>query len=394
MTYEERLRLHLAGKDATWRNDPAGTVASWQAEDGPRAIALLPQPITAAAIVDAYVGRPAGARLTLVHDGPLSPVAIRSAARFGVTLLDAAALPPLPAADTFPRVPPTGILAPSEVPPPTDAVPLGPLLDPESPLAPSPVVVEGDLPWGPLPPVALPVPEPAASLGAPEPVPLLAAPEPTPLLAAHGETPVEGASVSVSVPVEAPASEPEALAPEVGVPVEAAPAPAAPVPLAVEAALPAPAPEVVVTLTTAAPAPATPLVEGPALPWDPAAPVAEPVPTIHVTAGELAALPWHEHAPIEEHVEIISGPPRRPRGHVPRPTVAGAPDAGAWGLPWPRPVASTDALSIADPRIWNAQERVHAMREDLDATRGAGSFGAIKADGSPWLRRMQGMGPG
>ena len=361
MTHEERLRLHLAGKGATWRDDPSGTFASWDAEDGPHVVALLPQPLTAAAIVDAYVGRPGGARLTLVHDGPLSPVALRSAARFGVTLLDAATLPP-----------------------PPDAV--GP-----APLGVAPVEAASGL----VPLVAEPaVPPVVVEIPTPAPLPLLAPPEPEPLLPAHEEMPtVVEPAPETPLPQPAPALA-DAPAPAAVVTVEAEPAPApfpvaAPTPAAVEAA-----PEVVVTLTPTEPAPLVPLVEGPALPWDPAVPVVEPAPTIHVTAGELAALPWHAHAPIEEHVEIMSGSPRRPRGHVARPTVAGAPDAAAWGLPWPRPVASADGLSIADPRIWSAQERMHAVREDLDASRGAASFGAVKPEGSAWLKRVQGMGPG
>lgn len=270
MTTEDRLRLHLAGKQVTWRTEATATVATWDEDGAPCALACLPQPLTAASVLDAYLSlRPA--RLTLVCEGDPSPVARRSAARFGVTLLDAASLPELPPAAAPPVAPP-----------------------------PAPV------------------------------------PAPTPL----------------------PAPEPLVATPEVAPP--AAVLPPAPVPVLVE--------------------------DGPALPWDPSVPPVEPSITIEVTAGELLALPWHQNASVEETVEIVATP-RKPRGGM-RPTMM-VPDGGSWGLPWPRPVASTEALSRADPRIWSSQERVHAMREELDASVGAASFGAVKPEGSPWLRRMQ-----
>lgn len=323
MTVLDRLRLHLADKGATWRDEASGTYAAWTGPEGACAVAVLPQPLTAASIVDAYVARPSGARLTLVHEGPLSPVALRSAARFGIALLDAATLPALPAPGPVPVAPASEAALVFEAPP---------------------------------------------LLAAPEPEPLLPLPEATPLLPAHEDAPLQ-------VVVEGPAE--EAAAVEVVVD--------APVP-ALAAALPPPAAEVVVTVAAPAPEPAL-VIEG-TLPWDPAVPVAEPAPAIQVTAGELAALPWHDHAPIEEHVEVMVGSPRA-RRHVERPTVAGAPD---WGLPWPRPVPPTDGLSIADPRIWHAQERMHAVRESLDLAGGASSFGAVKPEGSAWLKRVQGLG--
>jgi hypothetical protein len=329
MTTADRLRLHLADKGATWQEGATGACAAWTGPEGPCAVALLPQPLTAAAIVDAYVGRPAGARLTLVHDGPVSPVALRSAARFGIALLDAATLPALPL--------PEPVAAPS-APAPSAA----PALLFEAPA----LVVE----------LALPAHEAPPLLAAPEPAPRLTGPQTTPLLPSHEEVSMEGPTERVA---------------------EVAPAVPSPAPATAEA---------VVTFTAPAAAPAL-VIEG-ALPWDPAVPVAEAARSIEVTAGELAALPWHDHAPIEEHVEVMSGSPRS-RRHVERPTVAGALD---WGLPWPRPVPATDGLSIADPRIWNAQERMHAVREDLEAARGASSFGAVKPEGSPWLKRVQGFG--
>lgn len=364
MTLEDRLRLHLADKGAAWRTEAAMTIALWE-EDGPRAVALLPQPLSAASVVEAYVARPPGARLTLVHEGPLSPVAQRSAARFGIALLDAATLPePAPAFElevaAMDAAPSTPVFEPLHAPPA--------LLVAHEPALLLPAHAEASVvPDEPLPALFF------------EGVPTLGPAEPAPA----PELPLDLLAVADEILALAPAYEPPIVEASASVTVETSVVPGPP---AVAEAAPAIA-------TVQAPDEPAPLVEdGPALPWDPKLPLAEAPLLVQVTAAELAALPWHAHAPIEEHVEIMAGSPRA-RRHVERPTLAPSLDAHSWGLPWPRPVPSTDALSIADPRIWSSQERVHAMREDLDARVGAASFGAVKPEGSAWIRRMQTFGP-
>lgn len=126
-----------------------------------------------------------------------------------------------------------------------------------------------------------------------------------------------------------------------------------------------------------------------------------------VTLDELAAMPWFVPpppvappvatlavAPIvaaraveagEPEFEIMTGTPR-PRGGAHHPTLV--PQLPNWGLPWPRPTAPADGLALHDPSLWSARERVHAMREDLDRA-GGSSFGAVRPQGSAWLKRIQ-----
>lgn len=117
---------------------------------------------------------------------------------------------------------------------------------------------------------------------------------------------------------------------------------------------------------------------GPALPWDPATRAPEPE-LAHVEPIELLAMPWvHE---MDPEPEVTTGG-RSTRIDAPRPTLT--PD---WGLPWPRPSAPMDGVALADPRIWRAQDRIRAVREDLEG-RGAPSFGAVTPEGSAWLKRL------
>lgn len=283
VTLRDKLQLYLAGKDATW----TGAGASWAEQGETHLLVEVDGPLTADAVIDAHVRAQAiGARLTLAHLGAPTRVALRTAERFRIPLLDASALPE---------------------------------------------------------PAAAPAPEPRA-----EPLLLDAPAEPAALLAAHVEPPVEDVFI---------------LAHD------------------------EPAPEV------AHAEPDTPL------PWDPSAPVPEVEPA-HVEPIELLALPWiHE---MDHHEELPAGRRTRAHHHVARATtapqhhedaaalraVARAPD---WGLPWPRPVAPTDGLSKADPNLWRAPERMMAMREDL-ARAGAPSFGAVKPEGSAWLKRISEFG--
>lgn len=116
----------------------------------------------------------------------------------------------------------------------------------------------------------------------------------------------------------------------------------------------------------------------PPLPWSGPAP--EPaIAAVHVEPLELLALPWHAELGDAAEVTVLE---RRPAGMM-RPTQM--PD---WGLPWPRPIAATDGLAIADPKLWGNQARMQAVRDDLVA-KGAPSFGQIKPEGSAWLKRLQ-----
>lgn len=270
MALREKLRLYLADKDATWTD----TGASWAEAGENHLLVEVDGPLTADAIVDAHVRAQAqGARLTLAHTGAATRVAIRTAERFRIPLLDASALPE---------------------------------------------------------PVAAPEPQPLP------PVVDHAAPEPQDvLIIAHDE----------------------------------------------------PAPEV------AHAEPDTPL------PWDPSVQAPEIVPA-HVEPLELLALPWIDE--MDHHEELPAGRQTRAPHHLVRATLhpqhledahalrqaARNPD---WGLPWPRPAVPTDGLSKADPRIWQAPERIMAVREDL-ARAGAPSFGAVKPEGSAWLKRITEFG--
>jgi hypothetical protein len=261
-----KLELHLADKNASWTGD----VARYQA-DGHASLLSLASPLTAASIVDAIVLalEVAGAsKVTVAFEGEASVVAQRTAARLGVTLLDASALP-----DRAVQV--------SSIP---------------------------------APPIDIP-PEIGAELLA----------------------------------IALPAHEPELLLEAHVEPVAAVAAVAPPEPLCV-----------------------------PPLPWSGPAP--EPaIVAAHVEPLELLALPWHAELGEPAEVTLME---RRPAGAL-RPTQM--PD---WGLPWPRPIAATDGLAIADPKLWGNQERMRAVREDLVA-KGAPSFGQIKPEGSAWLKRLQ-----
>jgi hypothetical protein len=128
----------------------------------------------------------------------------------------------------------------------------------------------------------------------------------------------------------------------------------------------------------------------PRLPW-PVGPTPEPPLALAVPAEELAAMPWNAPhvllqatpSPDEAHHELVLTE-RRPLGAL-RPTQL--PD---WGLPWPRPVAPTDGLALHDPKLWGNRERVQAVRDGIDRATGGASFGAVKPDGSAWLKRLQG----
>ena len=154
-----------------------------------------------------------------------------------------------------------------------------------------------------------------------------------------------------------------------------APAPASPsasAPASASALAPPPSPALV----------APPIGPSDPMPWGEPAPDVEP-PAAHVEPIELLAMPWiGEDA--EQHDLIAGG--RTTRIAPPRPTLA-----ADWGLPWPRPVPPADALAIQDPRIWRAPERLMAVREELDKV-GAPSFGAVKPEGSAWLKRMTEFG--
>lgn len=400
MTFQDKLRLHLAEKDVTWTFDGSRAVASWN-EAGPRLLVGVSGTLAAAAVLDAYVQAQAQqAHLTVVHDGQATPVALRTASRFGVTLLDATHWP---------------------VPAPTVVEP-EPFVEapaPESPLAALPEVVPASAPVA----IAEVAPEiPVAAEAAAEPELLLAAPEPVLLLVAHAEempAPAEPAQEAVVERVAEVASEfaiealaallPEAAAEPEAVAVEVAP----PEPVAVEPAPEAPvaeaAPEPVVAPAPEPSAPAEPVAdfieatsfEPPTvahasaeagLPWEPVLAAAEPAAVLTVTQEELASLPWatptDAPAAEEDHVELLPGN-ARPRQYSDHPT---AMTAASWGLPWPRPVAPSDGLAIADPRIWKTAERIHAVREDLDKV-GAPSFGAAPTEGSAWLKRLSQFGP-
>jgi hypothetical protein len=120
-------------------------------------------------------------------------------------------------------------------------------------------------------------------------------------------------------------------------------------------------------------------------------PTPEPPLALAVPAEELAAMPWNAPhvllqatpSPDEVHHELVLTE-RRPLGAL-RPTQL--PD---WGLPWPRPVAPTDGLALHDPKLWGNRERVRAVRDGIDRATGGASFGAVKPDGSAWLKRLQG----
>lgn len=169
---------------------------------------------------------------------------------------------------------------------------------------------------------------------------------------------------------EAPVATPEVRTPTPGAPPEVR----TPTPVATPE-VPAPAVDGVVVAHDELPALAQ--LDDP-MPWGDAAAVdAEPEPA-HVPAHEMMHVPWvHED---EHHEELPAG--RERRHFADRPT-----QNGSWGLPWPRPTAPMDGLSRADPKIWGNGERLAAVRHTLDQA-GATSFGAVKPEGSAWLKRI------
>lgn len=184
--------------------------------------------------------------------------------------------------------------------------------------------------------------------------------------------------VALKWPIPAPIAPPAA-------PALPAPAPEPLLPAHIEAAAPAPRAEITIpVVVTPPPAPPEPLCAG--LPWDPSTPSESSRVTIEVTAFELAALPWHAHAPIEEHTEIIESPVARRRAPIDHPTTDLHPHGASWGLPWPRPVPPMDAISKADPAVWNMPTRIQAVRDDLESRI---STPAPKLDAN-WLKRLQG----
>lgn len=254
--------------------------------------------VTGDAVVDAHLrALDAGRTLTIVHTGAPTAVALRMAARFHATLVDAATI-----------VAPAPVLA---LPPHVEPLPLLALDAPAPPAGP-PAILAPE-------PFAFPAPEPAAL------------PTPEPLVAPPAQEP----SLIVA------ASEPE---PEV-----------------------AHAPE----------APA--LLEEGRLPWEIVAAAPESV-TLQIPEDEFESMPWN----VVHHQVIASG--RTNRLAAPRPTTV-----ADWGLPWPRPVAPSDGLAVADPKLWHARERLGAIREDLDRA-GAPSFGVAKPEGSAWLKRLHEFG--
>ncbi len=145
MSVQDKLRLHLADKTVTWREDVPHALAA-QTPEG--LFLSFGGAVTASTVIDAYnAGR--GSRITLLHEGPVGDVARRSAARFGVTLLDAATLPE-PAPTTLAET-----LAPRAALPAPAPEPLLP-----AHVEPAPVVTPGVAPVAP--PVVTPVADPPA----------------------------------------------------------------------------------------------------------------------------------------------------------------------------------------------------------------------------------------
>lgn len=335
--------------------------------EGPeRLVITIEGPLAADAIIDAHVralattgrGRspsdassaPArGTPLTIIHTGDATPVALRTAARFGITL-ERRAEPAAPAAPPAPR---EFDLANDIGAAWSDALDAIARRDARAPTAP------------PDPAFELPAPgffralerAPAEALDAAQAFAAMDA------LAA----PTAGEATPEVRPVADPA---EAVAAEAVPPAPTAPA----VPTTGEAS-----PEVLVAHSDPEPALAH---ADPALPWDLSLGAPEPEP-VHVEAAELASMPWNLH---EEQHEML--PAGRVSSLVPaRPTQL----AQDWGLPWPRPVVPTGGLAIADPKLWHAQERIGMVREDLDRA-GAPSFGAVKPEGRAWLKRLHEFG--
>lgn len=158
MSLRTKLELHLADKPHVhW----SGDVARWE-EDGHASLLSLASPLTTSAIVDAIVlAIDENARPTVAFEGAPSLVAQRTAARLGVTLLDATAL-----------AEPAG---PIEIPPEVGAELLATALPPHEPELMLPAHVEEPLCVPPLP-WSGPAPEPAFADVAVAPLEMLALP--------------------------------------------------------------------------------------------------------------------------------------------------------------------------------------------------------------------------
>ncbi|MFA5861112.1 MAG: hypothetical protein WDA16_05405 [Candidatus Thermoplasmatota archaeon] len=307
MSLQSKLQQHLATKNASWRAD----AATWVEAGDERVLYWTDGPLTASHVVDAHLRTLHDhAKPTLAYSGTTTEVARAAAARFGIALFNAAALP-----EPTPTTMDEGIVVPI-ADAPHHAAPI------DMPPALAAQMVEA----------------------------LLPAHEPEPMLIAHD---VGFEPARTTAPAAAPARVP-ALAP---------------------------------TAARAETTPHAPDID-PRFPW-PVAPAREPSFTLRVPAEEFALMPWNlprvllQAAPIpgEDHHDLVVTD-RKPSG-ITRPT-----QVPNWGLPWPRPVNPADGLAIADPKLWGAQSRLLAVREEFDRA-GGSSFGAVKPEGSNWLKRLQ-----
>lgn len=376
--FHAKLQAHLAARAPSWADDAATARYADDAGDA-RFLVVVPRALTAADVVDAHLAaQRAGARPALAFDGAATDVARRTARRLGVELVDVATLPePV-------------VAAPAEVAP-ADAEPIAAEPVPlaiEVALADAPATIE--VPFTIETPVVAEAPEPVLALPAPAEIvallpahvepeaPVVDAPETVDALVVE----LLGAFETAILPefVDAPALVEPAM-PELAV--EAPAFPKIALEAAVELAIETPA----LPQAPTVPEPA-PVVAEPALPWTPA-PLVETPFVAQVAAADLAAMPWNAPptvvAPADDHVELLPSGRRAREDH---PTLL-----PQWGLPWTpangaAPVPVTEALSKADPALWNQAKRVDALRESLAKT-GAPSFGAVKPAASGWLSRLQ-----
>lgn len=175
MSLHAKLQLYLDGKAVSWTNEGARELAAWSEPDGARLLVAVPGALTADALVDAHLrALPTQARLTVVHEGAPTAVAQRTAARFGITLLDAGTLPApapvlaLPPPEPEPLLP--AHVADDIMPWAAPAPSLAPMAPPAPMLVPEPVLADDPMPWGA--PVELLEPAPTHV----EPIELLAMP--------------------------------------------------------------------------------------------------------------------------------------------------------------------------------------------------------------------------
>lgn len=379
MSHAEAVRAYLANKNATWSD----ALASWTEEGKEHLLLRIDGPLHADAIVDAHLRALArGAKLAIAPSGEATLVARRTAARFGIALIDPATLPrpaPHPAA-TGEASPVVRALAPREP---------GPhLLSAREPAA-FDLLGEIATAWSDALAAierrdARAAPPPARGVSYDLPIPgffrALERVPAEPIDAAHAFAaldalaagPADGASPEVLfvAPASAPVASPAAMLDPAREPVPAG-ADLAPAGDA--------SPGVVVAHSDAEPALAH---ADPALPWDLSLSTLEAEP-VRVEAAELAAMPWNLHS--EQHELLPAG--RTSSRVAVRPSQL----AHEWGLPWPRPAVPTGGLAIADPKLWHDRERLAAVREDLDRV-GAPSFGAVKPEGSAWLKRLHEFG--